>query len=733
MTVEFEDKYHKELHAFIDWHRIHPVEIPGRPPAAHISVTELFHNHLLPLYDGSPEMQQVLTQDLENVRAIYAKAEKLLRKNGDEKLVHELFIALSLALQGMPFDLIRTALWHDVHEDTPLTIEEIRSLTSHDIGTRVDILSKMKSKRVKTAPERSTESIETIYHKKLLAAFTSPFFDSISVKLGDNEHNALTYDGLNAEQQKRNAGISLDIFAPLAIGLGARFEAAQIGEAALRILRPERVALIEQLQSEVVTDELINSLLTLTKDWEDANFEHVYIEASSISVEVPTIYDIHRSTPRADISAEQVLPVIRIVAPDNNLRIEWYRYLESLYGLTEAEELVNPTPLFRQDVPVTKYVLFASPDGQEQHIRVELSTPEIEVSSRDLVVSGGALPDNLRTKAIDKLKLLQQVYQQAKSARDRNLPQRVSSLAERGIITVFDKDGQPQALAVHATPLDFLYDRGNRLGNETTKVQVRRGLQLFEFAIDDIHEEPSLLPLQAKDQIIAVATEKGQKVLPQRIDLVTTDSAVDTIARSLRKNDPEVIQNAIARGTNILLWLLKTKTGIDAQFYLDFGFKQKYTGNPDLETKYDPREIKFFKGFNEPAFNYFLSRLGFVALPSQQEQFYGQWEELGRSEGVIKDAFTLIDNYLTYTATCPQFRVTGGDQQGILAAIGTSAQGNNISVLPISGRPDFRNTEGHTAEITFALAEGDLKKTLQFMSTLQNFFPQLAFEWINKK
>ena len=100
----------------------------------------------------------------------------------------------------MQMDLvsIETGLLHDVVEDTPVKLEEIRQKFGEDVARCVDGVTKLSKISFANREDRQAESL-----RKMLLAMTSDI-RVVIVKLADRLHNMRTIDVMPPERRERS-------------------------------------------------------------------------------------------------------------------------------------------------------------------------------------------------------------------------------------------------------------------------------------------------------------------------------------------------------------------------------------------------------------------------------------------------------------------------------------------------------------------------------------------------
>ena len=87
------------------------------------------------------------------------------RYSGEEYVCHPLQVAIILVELGMDNETIQAAILHDVVEDTPVTLEDIRKTFGGEIAALVDGVTKLNKIPFSTREEQQAENVR----KMLLA------------------------------------------------------------------------------------------------------------------------------------------------------------------------------------------------------------------------------------------------------------------------------------------------------------------------------------------------------------------------------------------------------------------------------------------------------------------------------------------------------------------------------------------------------------------------------------
>lgn len=152
------------------------------------------------------------------------------RSSGEEYVCHPLQVACILVDLGMDSETIVAAILHDVVEDTPVELADIRKQFGADVATLVDGVTKLNKIPFSTREEQQAENV-----RKMLLAMSQDI-RVIIIKLADRLHNMRTIGALPLQKQLDIAKETMDIYAPLAHRLGIRAIKEELEDLSLRTL-----------------------------------------------------------------------------------------------------------------------------------------------------------------------------------------------------------------------------------------------------------------------------------------------------------------------------------------------------------------------------------------------------------------------------------------------------------------------------------------------------------------
>ena len=274
--------------------------------------------------------------DRELIEKAYHLAEKAhagqKRASGQPYITHCTAVAIILADMEVAPALVIAGLLHDIVEDTPTKLEEIRLEFGESIANFVDGVTKLTSlPSISRADQHEDERLPLdqpidhsgsrraeLFAETLRKTFLAMGDDVrvVLIKLADRLHNMRTLGYLPESRQKRIAQETLDIFAPLANRLGIWQMKWELEDLGFRYLNPEKYKEIAENLAERRTKREDEIQLIIKKL--DALLQKVDVKAS-ISGRPKHIYSIYKKMLSKGQSFEMVrdLRGVRIIVDDN--------------------------------------------------------------------------------------------------------------------------------------------------------------------------------------------------------------------------------------------------------------------------------------------------------------------------------------------------------------------------------------------------------------------------------
>lgn len=239
-----------------------------------------------------------------------------LRASGEPYLSHVATAARILSDLNLDHETVAAALLHDVVEDTPVSLEDLREEFGESIARLVDGVTKMSKISQYPAPSDNTrkEQVHAESLRKMLLAMADDM-RVVLIKLADRLHNMRTLGHLAEHKRIRIAKETLEIYAPLANRLGIWQIKWELEDLAFRHLEPDNYKQIAKLLDErrVDREEYINRVIDIIKD----ALEHLHIKAE-VTGRPKHIYSISRKMKRKSVPFHEIFDTraVRILVND---------------------------------------------------------------------------------------------------------------------------------------------------------------------------------------------------------------------------------------------------------------------------------------------------------------------------------------------------------------------------------------------------------------------------------
>ncbi len=496
-----------------------------------------------------PEVQRLLERvaevqphaDLELVRRAYAFAAQAhagqLRRSGEPYVLHSVAVAQILADLRMDVTTVAAALLHDVAEDTPQSLEDVRQQFGEEVASLVDGVTKLGKIQWKTQEERQAENL-----RKMFLAMASDV-RIILVKLADRLHNLRTMDVMPPDHQRRKARETLEIYAPLAKRLGIGQLQNELEDRAFAILEPEAYREItEALREAQAQQEEV--LRTIQEELHrELNRAGIRVDRQHISARPKHAYSIYRKMQRPEYQGRGIARIydrlgVRVIVDDVKDCYAALGVVHSLWRPIPGEfddYIANPKPSGYQSLH-TAVIYRGVP--LEIQIRTHRMHQEAEygIAAHWRYKEGKAgRGDRAFEEKLSWLRQLLEWHQEMQDAQE--FMRSVKLDLFRNEVFVFTPKGDVIDLPSGATPVDFAYRIHTDVGHRCVGAKVNGRLVPLSYRL-------------RSGDIVEIVTSKASGG-PSRdwLEFVVTSNARTKIRQWFRKQQRE---ENVARGKEML-------------------------------------------------------------------------------------------------------------------------------------------------------------------------------------
>ena len=473
-------------------------------------------------------------EDQEIFKKAYTYAEKAhegqTRLSGEPFFMHPYEVANILIELSLDISTIIAGLFHDIAEDTTVTISEIRKEFGDEIAKLVDGVTKVGQVDFLSKEENQAENL-----RKMFMAMASDI-RVILVKLADRLHNMRTLKYQSKEKQIEKARETLDIYAPLAHRLGINAIKWQLEDLSLKYLDDQGYFDIASKINETRAqrNEYISGVIEQIKEM----LKKIKVEAE-VEGRPKHIYSIYNKIHNKQREFEEVydLMAIRII-------VKTVRDCYAVLGTIHTEW--KPLPgRFKDYIAVPKQNMYQSihttvlgKDGRPFEVQIRTremhSTAEYGIAAHWHYKEGGAADKDM-DKKLAWLRELLEWQTDMRDSKEFMESLKVDFYSDR--VFVFTPKGDVKEFIQGATPLDFAYGIHSEIGHKCAGAKVNGKIVPLGYVLKtgDIVE------------ILTAAASKG----PSRdwLKVVKTSQAKSKIKNWFRK---ELKEENIAKGRDML-------------------------------------------------------------------------------------------------------------------------------------------------------------------------------------
>ena len=390
------------------------------------------------------------------------------RASGEPYLSHVLAVAEIVHRLGLDHEAVCAAILHDVVEDTPATLDEVRDAFGPDVARLVDGVTKMgQISRYRDAAQQAREHAESL--RKLLLAMAEDI-RVILIKLADRLHNMRTLRHLDESRQRRIARETRELYAPLANRLGIGQIKWELEDLALRYLEPDVYKEIatyldeRRLDRERYIEHVVSSIRN--------ELQAVGIEGE-VSGRVKHIYRIWRKMQRKNVGFHEIFDVraVRILVE----RVaDCYAALGVVHSLWHHiprefdDYIANP----KENNYRSLHTAVVGPGGRTLEIQIRTRDmhehAELGVAAHWRYKEGGRFDQSFEQKIAWLRQLIE--WRDEESSASDFVDRFKSETGDR--VYVLTPQGEVVDLPQGATPLDFAYHVHTEVGHRCRGAKV---------------------------------------------------------------------------------------------------------------------------------------------------------------------------------------------------------------------------------------------------------------------
>ena len=453
--------------------------------------------------------KRVSTEDLKRIQEAFELAREAhadqKRKSGEPYIIHPIAVANIVAEElKLGANPVIAAFLHDVVEDTPYTMDDIRQRFGDDVAFLVNVVTKKS-----TGHYEISKQVDN--YKQML---NSIHYDirALLIKLADRLHNMRTLGSMPPHKQMKIAGETDFFYAPLANRLGLYNVKIELENLSFRYRCPHEYELLAELiqKDQKCHQERLEAFTTRIRE---------VLDNDGIEVRVKTTYRTPYSIWRK----------MRKLGDDFN-HIPFRHFVEVVFPCKEEQQekdlalriYSRLTNVFKErPLGIINYIDSPKENGY-QSFHVQLLSDfgcweEVHISSERMVrtsqlgVVAERSEDNVR-RWIDKFRTV--LKDMEFHQKDGDFIENVVTTFYNDDIMVFTPKGKPVILPKRATALDFAFDIHSGLGKHAHYARINGQLasiktELHRGDIVEIVSNPDIHPQQEWAEHVLTYKAKG--------------------------------------------------------------------------------------------------------------------------------------------------------------------------------------------------------------------------------
>ncbi len=467
-------------------------------------------------------------KDNELVKRAYQFASKAhesqVRESGEQYINHSLNTALILAQMKLDTPSITAALLHDVVDDTPISLQDIKKEFGQEIALLVKGVGKLGKIKYRGV-ERHVENL-----RKMFLAMAKDI-RIIIIKLADRLHNLKTLDALPKRKQKRIALETLEIYAPIAHRLNIGKLKGELEDLAFPYVYPEQYKWLEAKMKDRFQkrEDHLKKIQPIIK----GKLKKAGINYIDIHARAKRYYSLYKKLERYNMDFSKIYDLMasRIIVPT----------IEDCYStLGIIHKNWKPLPGRMRD-----YIAVPKASGyQSLHTTVfctnglitefQIRTPQIHWEAEYGIAAHWTRPEEIKTKYYGVKKTqLEWIEELKKWQKDISKPKEFLESLKIDFfkyrIFVLTPKGDVVNLPEGATPVDFAYQIHTELGHRCGGANV------------DGKIVPLNYPLY-NGQIVEILAKKEAKPTQDWLKFVKTNYAKNKIKNWFKENQEDKIE-----------------------------------------------------------------------------------------------------------------------------------------------------------------------------------------------
>ena len=457
------------------------------------------------------------------------------RRSGEPYICHPLAVARLVLDLGMDSESIAAALLHDVVEDTPTTLEDLKAAFGEEVALLVDGVTKLTKIQFSNIEELQAENL-----RKMLLAMSRDVRVMI-IKLCDRLHNMRTGDAWPEQKRRDKARETMEVYAPIANRLGILNVKEELEDRSLHYLDPVGYEEISKMLSERAGEEFLAKVSGVIEQ----RLAESGIEGATIKRRVKSIYGIYRKAILQNKSFDEIYDIYAV-------RVILDTLAECYSTLGLIHDMYHPLPNRFKD-----YISTPKPNGyQSLHttvighegipFEVQIRTRKMDEQAEYGVAAHWKYKEGLdgHDKLDERLAWVSQLLENQRVSEDSgNLLHDLKSDLLPEEVFAFTPKGDVINLPTGATCIDFAYAIHSAVGNRMVGCKVNNRMvpidhivstgEIIEVILGPADKGPS------RDWLKIVRTSEAKSKIRNWFKKMRREENIqegrETLARELRR------------------------------------------------------------------------------------------------------------------------------------------------------------------------------------------------------
>lgn len=510
---------------------IHDLPIPIAP----VEALSAEYINTIPDYDDDFTIERIIQKilkddrqyDLSKILSAYEFAEKAhrgqKRSSGQDYIIHPLAVSYILLELGMDTDTICSSLLHDVVEDTPATLDDLKKRFGQDVALLVDGVTKLGKIPTNSKEQQQAENV-----RKILLAMSQDIRVMI-IKLSDRLHNMRTLKHLPPDKQRNIALETMNIYAPIAHRLGIRAIQEELEDLSFRYLDPFAYNEIENILENKKEER--EAFIEIIKERIKERFKKEdFSEPPVVSGRVKSIYSIYKKIFMMHKNIDEIYDKYAV-------RVIVYTIPECYGVLGLIHDMFKPLPNRFKDYIATPKAndyrsLHTTVLGKEGiPFEVQIRTWDMHETAEYGIAAHWKYKEGIRArdKMEQRLAWVRQVIEAQQTSDDVEEIVRIikTDIAPEDVVVMTPK-GMSVILPMGANVIDFAYRIHTEIGHKTVGAKVDGRIVPLDFKLET-------------GQICEIITSKDPEKGPNRawLNTVFTNDARSKIRSWFKKERRE--------------------------------------------------------------------------------------------------------------------------------------------------------------------------------------------------